>query len=139
MTNNNLLGRPEWADEEEAGEAVEALGLGLDTGKTQPTASAPNRAQWSASAAFYWAQSWVALTERDFRLMRSSAAQAEEAEYRCSPEAALLAAIFDTRGAPSERTVEIGMKLPSDQVAAAKAAVKAEIARFHTSRKSRVR
>lgn len=132
------LGRPEWAQDDEAA-ACSAAGLDFQAnngGEAKQAASL--RAEWAAAAAYYWAASYVALEEGDYRVMRENARIAKEAEQAASPEGSLLASIFGgCEKRPAERTVLIGRKLPADQVQAAKSAVQAEMAR-HTAAESQV-
>lgn len=133
-----ILGRPEWGqpDDEAAEEYAASIGTSPEVADEAAVniAAATLRADWAAAAAYYWAAAYAALVGHDYRLMRENARIAAEAQQYASPEGVLLAAIFGgcEKRAP-ERPVAMGRTLPADQVAQARAAVQAEMARHEAT------
>jgi len=128
LTNNHIIaGLPAWADDDTADAAAAAV-----TGQTdQPAHTADSDqsgnyvAAWKAVAALAWAKAYLALDSGDQRQMRAHAAQAADADDRASAHGQLVGAIFGVAQMPDQALVAQGNKLPADQVAAARAAVKA--------------
>lgn len=138
MSNHHIAGLPEWADEELAAETVHALGLSMDAQAPASPEVVP-ATEWAAAGAYYWAAAYAAMLERRFDAMRAAADVAADADMRVSPEGALLGAVFGMDGKrPQARAVALGAKLAAADVAAARDAVKAELARFAAAQKSRV-
>lgn len=139
-THHHLAGLPEWADAQTAADAVAALGLAVDQAQQPDDAVAAARqlrADWSAAAAGYWAKAAIAMKNRDFNLMRTSAKQATDADQMASPEGVLMAAIFGgCQRTPPAAMVQAGRNLPADLVKQARQAVQANMAAFAAQRQA---
>lgn len=130
MSTAHILGRPEWAsDDDEAADEYAASLRGIPEQEAAIKA-ADLRSDWAAAAGYYWAAAYAAFVDRDYRSMRENASVAERATEKASPSGVLLAAIFGgCETAPPERVVRLGLDLPANQVAEAMHLVRAEMAR----------
>ena len=122
--SHHLAGLPEWADQAEADAACEALGLTVPDVAQQPISA--ERSPWACVAAYYWVTAYAALCNRDWSGMWQNARKAAGAETSASLDGVQLRAIFGERSVP-EQPAQMGAKLHTVAVSAARAAVRAEI------------
>lgn len=133
----NLLGRPEWANEDEDDICEESLAALVATEDTAPpTATELAVEGWAVVARYYWQAAHASMKSRDFNHMRVMAKQGEAAEHTASPEARLMMGVFGgSMPTPPELAVKRGSAIAQSAAQAAKIAVKAEIARFSGANK----
>jgi len=94
------------------------------------SAAIQQRDDWAAAAQYYWAKAYMAMTQRDYRLMRVVADQAQGADKAASLDGAVLGAIFGVAPACADtQAIAQGRGLPKADVAAARKAVLAEVAK----------
>jgi len=132
----NLLGRPEWANEDEEDAASVASELVATEEAASPSATELAVEGWAVVARYYWNEANTALNARSFSNMRALAKQADDAEHTASPEARLMMGVFGgSMPTPPELAVKRGSAITKAAAQAAKIAVKAEIERFSGANK----
>lgn len=84
------------------------------------------RQGWVLAARFYWAQAFLAKKSKDFRLMRTCATQARDAERQSGIDGVLMATIVGGYKAAPESLVSQGASISAELAQQAKVAVIAE-------------
>jgi len=132
----NLLGRPEWANDDDEDIEEEVAALVATEEAASPSATELAVEGWSIVARYYWQAAHASMKSRDFAHMRVMAKQGEAAEHTASPEARLMMGVFGgSMPTPPELAVKRGSAITKAAAQAAKIAVKAEMARFSGANK----
>ena len=100
-------------------------------------AAVQQRDDWAAAGQYYWDKAYMAMSLRDYRLMRLVADQAQNADKAASLDGAVLGAIFGVASACADtKAIAQGRGLPKADVVAARKAVLAEVAKHDADQAS---